>query len=55
MIGIARSRCRIYETPISYSGRGYEEGKKITWLDGIRAVWTIAKWGVLSRGARRAP
>ena len=53
MIGIARSRCRIYETPISYSGRGYEEGKKITWWDGVRAVWTIAKWGVLSRGIRR--
>ncbi len=52
MMGIARSRCRIYETPVSYSGRGYDEGKKITWFDGIRAVWSIVKWSVLATGVR---
>jgi glycosyltransferase involved in cell wall biosynthesis len=32
---------RIYEVPISYRGRGYEEGKKITWRDGLSALWVI--------------
>ena len=35
---------RVYEIPITYSGRGYEEGKKITWVDGIEAVWTLVKY-----------
>jgi hypothetical protein len=35
---------RIYERPISYSGRTYAEGKKITWRDGIRALWCIVKY-----------
>ena len=39
---IARLRPRIYEVPISYSGRSYEEGKKITWKDGIVALFCIA-------------
>jgi glycosyltransferase involved in cell wall biosynthesis len=38
---IARKRFRIYETPISYSGRTYAEGKKIGWKDGIKAVLAI--------------
>jgi len=38
---VARKRWRIYEVPISYSGRTYEEGKKITWRDGMRALITI--------------
>jgi glycosyltransferase involved in cell wall biosynthesis len=38
---IARAKYRIYETPISYSGRTYEEGKKITWKDGIKALFCI--------------
>jgi glycosyltransferase involved in cell wall biosynthesis len=37
----ARLGCRIYEVPVSYAGRTYEEGKKITWKDGIAAVWHI--------------
>ncbi len=37
----ARNRLRIYEVPISYSGRTYAEGKKITWKDGVRAVLAI--------------
>jgi glycosyltransferase involved in cell wall biosynthesis len=35
---------RIYERPISYSGRTYAEGKKITWRDGFRALWCIIKY-----------
>ena len=37
----AKRGCRIYEVPISYRGRGYEEGKKLTWRDGLKAIWTI--------------
>jgi len=36
---------RIYEVPISYFGRSYEEGKKINWKDGARALWCIVKYG----------
>lgn len=39
---IAKLRPRIYEVPISYSGRSYEEGKKITWKDGVVALFCIA-------------
>ena len=35
---------RVYEVPITYDGRGYDEGKKITWRDGIVAVWTLFKY-----------
>lgn len=38
---------RIYEVGISYSGRTYEEGKKIGWKDGIRAIYCILKYGLL--------
>lgn len=41
---VARLRCRIYEVGISYAGRTYEEGKKITWKDGVRALWCIFKY-----------
>ncbi len=44
---IARLRCRVYEVGISYSGRTYEEGKKITLSDGFRALWCIVKYPVL--------
>jgi glycosyltransferase involved in cell wall biosynthesis len=46
---LARAGARIYEVPISYSGRTYEEGKKIGWRDGLRALWCIWKYGVLRR------
>ena len=46
---LARSGARIYEVPVSYSGRTYEEGKKIRWKDGVRALWCIWKYGVLRR------
>jgi len=38
---IARMGCRIYETPVSYYGRDYSEGKKIGWKDGVKAVFEI--------------
>jgi len=38
-----RPRVRIYEVGISYNGRTYEEGKKITWIDGFRAIYVILK------------
>jgi glycosyltransferase involved in cell wall biosynthesis len=44
---LARSNARIYEVPISYSGRTYAEGKKIGWKDGAAAVWHIVKFNVL--------
>jgi len=37
----SRMKCRIYEVPISYSGRDYSEGKKINWKDGVAAVYWI--------------
>jgi glycosyltransferase involved in cell wall biosynthesis len=41
---VAKLRCRIYEVGISYQGRTYEEGKKIGWRDGVRALWCILKY-----------
>ncbi|CAG0997257.1 Undecaprenyl-phosphate mannosyltransferase [Phycisphaerales bacterium] len=40
-------RARVYEVAVSYSGRTYEEGKKITWQDGAAALWCIVKHGLL--------
>ena len=39
---------RIYEVPISYYGRTYADGKKISWRDGVRALWCIVKYNALS-------
>jgi glycosyltransferase involved in cell wall biosynthesis len=47
---VARRGYRIYEVPISYHGREYWEGKKINWKDGVNAVWTIIKYGLLNAG-----
>ena len=41
---VARKGCIVYEVPISYYGRSYAEGKKITWKDGVKAVFTILKY-----------
>ena len=38
---VCKRKLRIYELPISYYGRTYEEGKKITWRDGFRAIWVL--------------
>jgi len=43
---VARGRWRIYEVGISYSGRSYEEGKKITWRDGVRAIFCIIRFAL---------
>ncbi|HYV47335.1 MAG TPA: glycosyltransferase family 2 protein [Myxococcaceae bacterium] len=40
---VARTGARVYEVPISYHGRTYEQGKKIGWKDGVRALYVIAK------------
>jgi glycosyltransferase involved in cell wall biosynthesis len=45
---LAGANARIYEVPISYSGRTYAEGKKIGWKDGIAAFWHITKFNLLS-------
>lgn len=44
---IAKLKCPIYEVPISYYGRTYEEGKKIGWRDGVAALWYIFKFNLL--------
>jgi glycosyltransferase involved in cell wall biosynthesis len=41
---VAKKKVKIYEVPISYSGRTYEEGKKIGFSDGVEALWTIFKY-----------
>jgi len=41
---VAKLGCRVYQVPISYSGRTYEEGKKITWRDGLAALWQILRF-----------
>ena len=43
---VARMNCRIYEIGISYYGRSYQEGKKIGWKDGIRAIYCIFKYNL---------
>ena len=44
---LAQARARIWELPISYSGRTYEEGKKITWRDGVAALFHILRYNLL--------
>jgi glycosyltransferase involved in cell wall biosynthesis len=46
-IKLLRGKYRVYEIPITYTGRNYDEGKKITWKDGIHAVYAIIKWSLL--------
>jgi glycosyltransferase involved in cell wall biosynthesis len=50
---LAQARARIWEIPISYSGRTYEEGKKIGWRDGVAAFWHIIRFNLLP--PRRQP
>ena len=51
---IALGGWRVYEVGISYSGRTYQEGKKIGWRDGVRALYCIVKYGLWRRFARGA-
>ncbi len=46
---LARTGCRIYEVGISYSGRTYAEGKKISWKDGLTAIFVILKYNLQRR------
>jgi glycosyltransferase involved in cell wall biosynthesis len=43
---VAKAGCRVFEVGISYNGRTYEEGKKIGWRDGVRAVYVIVKYNL---------
>lgn len=45
-VKVAKRRLRIYEVGISYWGRTYEEGKKIGWKDGVRALWCLLKYSI---------
>lgn len=47
---VARAKWRVYEVPISYSGRTYEEGKKISWKDIPRSLWAVLKYGFFASG-----
>lgn len=49
---LARRGARMYEVSISYAGRSYAEGKKINWKDGLAALWTIVKYGVIDDTGR---
>jgi hypothetical protein len=44
---ILRRGYRIYEVPISYTGREFEEGKKVNWRDGFTVLWTLLKYRVI--------
>jgi glycosyltransferase involved in cell wall biosynthesis len=44
---IAKGKWRVYEVPITYAGRTYEEGKKITWKDGVQALWCILRFRLM--------
>ena len=55
---LAKLNCAIYEAPISYYGRTYEEGKKIGFKDGVAALWYIVKFNLfcsLEGSFRRVP
>ncbi|OGC91946.1 glycosyl transferase [Candidatus Amesbacteria bacterium RIFCSPHIGHO2_02_FULL_47_9] len=43
-VKVAKMGCRIYEVGISYSGRSYAEGKKISWRDGLKAIWCLLRY-----------
>jgi glycosyltransferase involved in cell wall biosynthesis len=45
-VKISKNSWRVYEVPISYSGRSYSEGKKITWKDGFRGLWCILRYSL---------
>lgn len=49
----SRRRWRLYEVGIAYYGRTYEEGKKISWKDGVRALWLIVWFGLLRHNRSR--
>lgn len=46
---VARGKFRIYEVGINYAGRSYDEGKKISWKDGIAALWHVIRFNIFDR------
>ncbi|HOY65608.1 MAG TPA: glycosyltransferase [Candidatus Ozemobacteraceae bacterium] len=52
---IAKRRFRVYEVPVSYRGRTYEEGKKVTWRDGLCALYYIVKYWMIDDCVREIP
>ncbi len=52
-VKVAKRHLRVYEVGISYWGRTYEEGKKIGWKDGVRALWCLLKYSVKEPANRR--
>jgi glycosyltransferase involved in cell wall biosynthesis/phospholipid N-methyltransferase len=52
-IKLAKRQARLFEIPISYSGRTYQEGKKINWKDGVAALWAIVRFGVSDQVYKR--
>ncbi|MCD6365489.1 MAG: glycosyltransferase family 2 protein [Planctomycetes bacterium] len=51
---LARMGVEVFEVPISYNARGHDEGKKIGWKDGLKAIWCILKYGLPRRVRRRS-
>lgn len=54
-VKVARRNLRIYEVGIGYWGRTYEEGKKISWKDGVRALYCLMKYSIKEPKAKAAP
>jgi glycosyltransferase involved in cell wall biosynthesis len=54
-VKVAKHRLRVYEVGVSYSGRTYEEGKKIGWKDGVRALWCLVKYSLKEPKAQAMP
>ena len=52
-VKVAKRNLRVYEVGISYSGRTYEEGKKIVWRDGVWALWCLLKYSIKERKVGR--
>lgn len=50
---IGKRKLRIYEVGISYTGRTYNEGKKINWFDGCKALWAIVYFGIMNDSIKR--
>ena len=50
---IARRRLKVFEVGISYSGRTYDEGKKITWIDGVKAIFVIIKYWLIDDSIKK--
>jgi len=50
-VKVSKNGWRVYEVPISYYGRTYAQGKKITWKDGLRGLWCILRYSLQARRA----